>query len=220
MAIIIVSTLGKLSGTIHESLSLIGGKPALQWSLEAILNANRAHRTYLVTKDTKEATLATEFAAKTFYIEDNGIIGSLNSSQIVFQVINRLDIIGDPVITLISPENPFITSDDIDNTIEMIEVSNAESVIGVTRTNKTISDYQRLDQVGHLVPFSPSQLENSTYKKYPLYQINGAIFSSKLTALKHHGSFLTPAAFAYVLSTRSSFTVLTEEDLELANRLV
>ena len=127
---------GGSKGIPRKNLRVLGGKPLLQWTIDAALNSQALTSVVVSTEDEEIAAVARACGASIPFVRPADLAGDETPTLPVVQhAIRTLAGRGEhfDAICLLQPTSPLREPADIDACIELLAASGADSVISVLR---------------------------------------------------------------------------------------
>lgn len=215
----IIPAKSQSQGLLGKNLTMVGGKPLVQWTIEACLNSCTS--TYVTTDDAEIAKIADDLGA--YVIERPGHLCApdVHAVHTVLHAIDHLDFPKSMTIGMFQPTSPFRDAEDIIAAEKLLE-DPFSSVIGVVR-GCPLNSLRELKTNGALLRYSQLPMPGYEVQRQdvPLaYFVNGSIYISKVEQLVKNKSFHKGIAAAYVMSKMKSIDINDTDDLVMAKALL
>ncbi|MGB7208327.1 MAG: acylneuraminate cytidylyltransferase family protein [Pyrinomonadaceae bacterium] len=130
----IIPARGGSKGVPRKNIKILCGKPLLAYTIEHALNARRLTRTILSTEDTEIAEVGMSWGIDVPFLRPKELSEDVSPTLPVVQhALETLERKGEryDAVCILQPTNPLRRPDDIDNCIELLEKTEADSVISV-----------------------------------------------------------------------------------------
>ena len=130
----IIPARGGSKGVPRKNIKLLCGKPLLAYTIESALNAKLLTRTILSTEDEEIADIGMGCGVEVPFLRPKELAeDSSPTLPLVLHALENLESGGEDfdAVCLLQPTNPLRRSADIDNCIELLEKTEADSVISV-----------------------------------------------------------------------------------------
>lgn len=206
-----------------KNLLPVGGKPLLQWTLEAA-RASRGLDTIVVTSDDpavldlaraqgvqalpRPATLATDEASTVDVILH------------VLQALAQQDLQPD-TLCLLQPTSPLRTAADIDTALEFFLRAGRRPVLSVCEVDHPTAWCGPIDASLSLRGFAARLQPNRRSQEYDReYRLNGALYIADTGDFVRNRGFLSPEALAYIMPRERSVDIDTALDLRVAEAVL
>jgi CMP-N-acetylneuraminic acid synthetase len=127
---------GGSKGILRKNVRLLGGKPLLQWTIDASLSARTLSSIVVSTDDEEIAAIARRCGATVPFLRPTELAtDDTPTLPVVEHALRTLESNGDrfDAVCLLQPTNPFRTSADIDACVELLAASDADAVVSVLR---------------------------------------------------------------------------------------
>ena len=203
----------------RKNLVELGGKPLIQWTIEAARESHLSN--FLVSTDDAEIA---EFAESL-----GSFVPGLRPAHLATDESRTIDVVlhvltqspeFDAVMVL-QPTSPFRTSTDINVCLQMLEDSDADSVISVAEVGGTHPARMKYLQENVLIdPSFAEEYENQPRQELrPMFIRNGAIYlARKETVLR--GTLKGDKSLGYVMPAEKSINIDDMFDLRVAISLL
>lgn len=219
----VIPARGGSKGIPGKNIVGLGGKPLINWTIEAALKSTSISRTLVSTDSSEIATVAKASGAETPFIRPAELgaddVHAFHAVKHAVDWLQRHENYQPDIVFMLLPTSPLRTHEDIDAATALLIESGAPAVIGVCAASvlaslRTISE-GRLKNV--------ARRPHKNYQRQevdPLYACNGAIFAAGREELLRHGEFHIDRAVAYVMPKTRSIDINTEDELSLAEILI
>lgn len=217
----IIPARGGSKGLPGKNIRVLGGKPLIQWKIEAALHAESIDRVILSTDSKEIADICKNTGIEIPFMRPSHLSQDNSSSIDVYNyTIDKLrheeKTIDDEYIVLL-PTVPFVTSTDIDNAVEMFKENNADSVISCKRVpfpKEWIFDVDMNNKIIMKTDEDISMLPRQKYKNS--FIANGGIYVLRHSLVSMHKSYYFKNTIAYEMPEERSIDIDTLEDFKFA----
>lgn len=215
---------GGSKGIIRKNIRDLAGKPLLVWTVEAGLGSFYVDDVVVSTEDSEIARIAQTTGARVPCIRPLDLAS--DTARSIDVVLHMLDWLAKNEkveygwLLLLQPTSPLRTSKDIDHAIEAMLSADASSVISFSPVSSnphwmvTILDNQRYRKS---FPLSTDAVRRQDLPQY--YEYNGAIYLSRVNALKKHQTFEDDDTVLFEMDKQSSVDIDDEIDWVIAEAL-
>ncbi|MCO6494385.1 MAG: acylneuraminate cytidylyltransferase family protein [Bacteroidetes bacterium] len=216
----IIPARGGSKGVPRKNIKLLGGKPLIAYTLDAVLKSNILH--HVVSTDDEEiAEISKNFGGNVPFIRPPEIATDTASSlDVAIHALNMMEHINNikyDAIMLLQPTTPFRNENDINQSIIIMDDSDADSVISVVDVGGTHPARMKFVRDGYLIDpdFVEEREGQNRQELEPMYIRNGGIYLSKKNVLMS-GSFKGKNSKAYIMPEERSVNIDTFTDFEYA----
>ncbi len=217
MNIALITARAGSKGLPGKNIRALHGKPLINWSIEAALEATSIDRVYISTDCATIADIAASAGARVPFLRPAELAGDdATHIDVVRHFLDWLDKAGPlnlEYLVLLQPTSPLRTSDDIDAALALAQSTGANAVVGVTQCAKhpSLTCWREAD--GSLTPVL-SDLAPGARRQLlrPAYAINGAVYVNRPASLRQTGSFYPPGFVGYVMPEWRSLDIDTHWD--------
>jgi N-acylneuraminate cytidylyltransferase len=188
----VIPARGGSKGIPRKNLKLLRGRPLIAYTIDAARKSRRLTHCVVSTEDAEIARVAAELGAEVverpieLARDDTPSLPVVqHATEVVERSLGRFDAVFTLQIT-----SPFRSAADIDDAIERLRTSGAESVIGVVRVFDNHPARIKRIHEGRLVPFDTPEPEGIRRQDLPpAYLRNGAVYVTRRDVLAR-GSLL------------------------------
>jgi CMP-N-acetylneuraminic acid synthetase len=165
----------------RKNLADVNGRPLLSYVIEAALGATRLDRVVVSTNDEEIAAVAREWGAETPFRRPAALSGDEVSLIPVLQhALGEMDRLGfaADVVASVQPTSPLLEGADIDQAIEKLESTGADSVASVEPIHHEHPFWAKRLEGDRVVPFNEQTNESYLQRQDlpPAYVFDGGIF--------------------------------------------
>lgn len=213
----------------NKNLLPLLGQPLLDYTCRAASAAKTLSRIVLSTDDPAIAAAGRRCGVEVPFVRPAELAQDTTPSIAV--ALHALDWLGkeerwEPeVLILLQPTSPLRTARHIDEALELLEKSNAETVVSVLPVPHRYSPYSIMELAeGRLVDFWKQPLPFDRFRRQNLpvlYARNGpAVLATKVTALRREKGFYGASVIPYVMSEEDSVDIDTMFDARVAEAVL
>ena len=197
------------------------GKPLIAWTIEAALGSKYIDRVIVSTDNQEIANIAKKYGAEVPFIRPSELAtDEATTIDAVLYSLGQLEEVGEKYdyIALLQPTSPLRTTQNIEESIELLQTKNSDAVISVCEAehhplwSNVLPDDLSMDN------FLDASVKNKRSQDLPKqYRINGAIYISSVKKLRKENSFfLSNNCIAYIMKQNVSIDIDTMDDFDLA----
>jgi len=211
----IIPARGGSKGVKNKNIREVGGKPLINWTIEAGFGSKYIDRMILSSDDQKIISVAENVGCEVPFVRPNFL--STDEAKSIDVVLHAVDLVAEEfdIIVLLQPTSPLRTSDDIDGALNKFIDTDAQAVVSVSEVDKSPYWMYKLQAPGDRIQ-PVIDLKNSPLRRQDApecFALNGAVYVIDSKILKSEQSFIPEDTRAFVMSQRSSLDIDTEEDL-------
>ena len=229
----IITARGGSKGIPGKNITDLGGKPLIQFTIEAACSSDLLDRCILSTDCPLIARVAKLAGCEVPFMRPLEL--AQDTSSHMDCVRHAISTIADQegyeadYAMILQPTSPFRTGKDIDNAIKIIHESSCDAVVSVTKSSVPLTKTFYVDESsGEIDPYVLSMPVQQYIRRQDapvVYTENGAIFvqrvSSILNACKIRcGSLYSGDVKAYIMPNDRSLDIDEPYDLEIARALI
>ncbi len=217
----IIPARGGSKGIPRKNLRKLGGKPLIAWTIEAARKSRFISRVIVSSEDKEIIETANQYGAETPFVrpaelaQDN--TPALPVIKHAVRFIEEQEKQTVDYITLLQPTSPLRTTRHIDEALEKLVNSNADSIVSVIKAPHNCNPYSIMKMKGNrLVHFLPNdEQQNLRQMKPEFYARNGAAIYAFTRECLRNNSIYGKIILPYLMSRETSFDIDEFFDLEL-----
>ena len=174
----------------------LSGKPLISWTIEAALASKYIDDVVVSTDDNEIFTIAKKYGAKVPFIR--------------------------PDIILLQPTSPLRTVKNIDESIELLQQKNCDSIVSVCKVDHSPLWCNTIPSSGSLSNFLDDRVSNSRSQDLESYfRLNGAIYLCKIKrVLSEKTFFIKDSTYSYKMNRENSIDIDEMIDFNIAEMLM
>ena len=217
---------GGSKGVPRKNVAPVAGRPLLAYTTDAARASRRLTRIVVSTDDEEIAGVARQLGVDVPFLrpprlaaDDTPMLDVL--VDLVGTLRAREQYVPD-LLVLLQPTSPFRHAQHIDDAVELLTSSGADSVVSVTQVPHqfTPSSLMRLEQ-DRLVPWAEGPVPTRRQDKPLLFARNGpAVLAVRTSVISDRGSLYGDDIRGLVMSRADSLDIDDALDLELASLLM
>lgn|GEM_PF-30978 len=208
-----------------KNIKEIAGKPLVAFSIAEALRAKTLSRVIVSSDDEEILQIARKYGAETPFIRPKRLAtdDALAIDVMVHAIkeCERQEGQRYDYALMLQPTTPMRTAEDIDEALEKLVSSNADSVISVVNVGAIHPHRMKKIVKDQLIDYADEGTENMPRQKLPpMYIRNGAIYAAKRDSIVKSKSFKGKKSLAYVMSEDRSVNIDSSLDWVLAETLM
>jgi CMP-N-acetylneuraminic acid synthetase len=200
---------------------IVGGRPLIQWSIDAARAARYVDRLILSSDDTAIMEVARKGGCDVPFVRDAALAtDTAFSVDVIADALQRVP--SYDIVVLLQPTSPLRTAKDIDGTIALLMDSKAPACVSVREAEEHPYWTFKLGVDGKLTRFvEPDGGMPQRRQDLPqAWCLNGAVYAANVEWFLRNRTFLSPETVAFPMPAERSVDVDTFEDIEKVNRLI
>jgi len=217
----IVPARGGSKGVARKNIRELGGKPLLEWTLNAALNSDFIDKVVVSTECCEIANVAINFGIDIPFMRPQHLSrDDTTVADVVEHVLTSLDEQYEEVV-LLQPTSPFRSSAHITDALRAYCKLDARSLVSVCQAEKspywmfTISEDRLLKPL-----LTNEKLVNRRQDLPAFYQLNGAIYVVNVSLFLKKKKFVYSDTVPYVMDHASSLDIDTLVDFQMAEAML
>jgi CMP-N,N'-diacetyllegionaminic acid synthase len=216
--VVIIPARGGSKRVVNKNMRLLGGKPLIQWTIEAAKSAQSVTDIYVTTENGEISTFCDDLGV--YVIErspdlaKDEVHATVPTHKALMELYNEKAY---SYVAMLLPTSPFRTSKHIDGSFNKFKDVTVTSVIGVTNTGYgrenivTINGHR--DEISYVL--GKKDLKQRA-ELQAIYAVNGAMFMAESRFFLREKNFHAGSPSAFVMSKKSALEIDTEEDFQQA----
>ena len=210
-------------GIKNKTIRQLNGKPLIAYTIESALQSHYIDEVMVSTDSDVYADIAKKFGAVVPFLRSNRNSEDMSKSvDVLLEVLDeyeKREKYFDNIVML-QPTSPLRTYKNLNEAFDLFYEKNADSVVSVCECEHSPLLSGILPDDWSLFEFIKSENNLRRQELQKFYRLNGAIYISKVTALKEIRSFYGENSYAYIMKQRESIDIDTELDFEYADFLL
>ncbi|WP_318439212.1 acylneuraminate cytidylyltransferase family protein [Photobacterium leiognathi] len=208
----------------NKNILDLGGKPLIQWTIEAAIECSQIETVMVSTDSKKIADISEKAGASVPYLRSPELSSdTASSADVVIDVIEYYKSMGKrfDAIMLLQPTSPLRSASDIRNAVTLFNEKKANAVVSVAECDhsplwcNTLSDDLCMDN------FIPDEVKKLRSQDLPVYyRLNGAIYLVKNNVFVNSQTFFPESTYAMKMDTKNSIDIDNIIDFKLAEILI
>lgn len=184
----------------RKNLADLGGKPLFRWVLDTAIESKVFTDLWVSSEDEEIGRLA----GKYWWKRPPEL--AKDDSPTMPAILDVFDKVGGDVVAIMQPTSPFLSVDDIKNSLDLLLKSNADSVTSIVEGPRDLAFRMRWAKRLEVLP--------------DIMIENGAIYWITGNALKEGHNIYSGYLYGYEMPKSRSLDIDTQWDLELAEMLI
>lgn len=217
----VIPARGGSKGVPGKNLQPVGGRPLIEWTIDAARGSELIDRTVLSSDDDQIIQVAKAAGCDVPFRRDPGLAtDSATSIDVVQDSLDRLP--GYDVVVLLQPTSPLRTAADIDAVLRLLATSGAPSCVTVCAA----ADHPWLtfaDDDGRLTPYCDIPPDASLRRQDlpAAWVLNGAVYALRVADFRADRRLCHPGrSVAYVMPVEKSHDIDTWDDIQRVNEIL
>ena len=217
----IIAARGGSKGLPGKNIRPVGGRPLINWTVEAALAACSVDHVILSTDDDAIAAAASNAGCDVPFRRDAELASdTAASTDVVLDALARVP--GYDLFVLLQPTSPLRTAQDIDAAVTLLVESGADTCVSVTEAVDHPWLTFATDDAALLLPYVKPPAEASLRRQDlpPAWVLNGAIYVARTANFIEKPGFLGQRTVAYSMPHARSLDIDTLEDFATVERIL
>jgi CMP-N,N'-diacetyllegionaminic acid synthase len=212
-------------GVIDKNIKLLGGKPLLQWTVEAIGTSGIENSLAILSTDSSHyAEIGKSLGLQVPFLRPAECAGdSASALQVIEHAVkwfrSEYGYLSEQTMWL-QPTSPFRSAAIIHQAVSILIEQQAKAVIGCKEIHRDLTTLFHCEK-GYLVPVDSSRpTQTSRQQSKSLLTPNGAMYLCKTKYLLEQKTFYPPKTLPLVMGAIESLDIDTEEDWAMAEAFI
>ena len=214
----IIPARGGSKGVPRKNIRILSGKPLLAYTAEAALAAQKLTRVILTTEDEEIAEVGRNYGLEVPFLRPIELAQDTTPTlPVIEHALEQLEANGEKfdAVCLLQPTNPLRRAEDIDNCINLLETTDADSVVSVLSVPAEYNPkwvYWMTDD---------GKISLSTGENEPIprrqdlpaaFHRDGTIYVTRREIIREAGNLYGSKVQGYKIDSRYSLNIDTEAD--------
>lgn len=215
----LIAARGGSKGVPGKNILVIGGRPLIQWSIDAARASRYIDRLILSSDDAAIMDVARSAGCEVPFRRDAALASDDASAiDVVADALTRVP--GYDIVVLLQPTSPLRIAADIDGAIELLVSSGAGACVTVREAEEHPYWMFRLGDDGRLFRFAEPAggMPLRRQDLPPAWSLNGAVYVAGCEWFLKNRTFLSPATVGYSMPADRSLDIDTFEDIQKLRR--
>lgn len=200
----VIPARGGSKGIPRKNIKPLGGKPLIQWTIDAAKHSKHLDRIIVSTEDPEIARISLHFGAEIPFVRPSNL--ATDDTPGLAPVLHALEQLPEyEWVMLLQPTSPLRITEDIDSVFELCQESGAPAAVSLSAVSEHPYWTYRMGSEGCMESFivnRPDILRRQDLP--PAYCLNGAIYLARTDWLSEQESFITPETLGYVMPPERS----------------
>lgn len=212
-------------GVVDKNIKLLGGKPLLQWTADAIDLARLVNSLAILSTDSPQyAEIGKSLGLQVPFLRPVECAGdSASALQVIEHALawfqNDYGYLPEQTMWL-QPTSPFRSAAIIHQAVSILVEQQANAVIGCKEIHRDLTTLFRYEK-GYLMPVDSNRpTQTSRQQSKSLLTPNGAMYLCKTKYLLEQKTFYPPRTLPLVMRAIESLDIDTEEDWAMAEAFI
>jgi CMP-N-acetylneuraminic acid synthetase len=222
----IIPARGGSKGVHRKNIKLLCGKPLLAYTAEAALAAARLTKTILSTEDNEIADIGRSLGIDIPFMRPAELAEDATATfPVILHAVTRLESLGEyyDAVCLLQPTNPLRRAEDIDNCIELMETTGADSVVSILPVPAAYNPkwvYWRSPDGGMTLSSGDDEPVKRRQDLPPAFHREGSVYVTRRSVLTEYENLYGRNVRGYEIDEANSINIDTTEDWNRAEDMI
>ena len=222
----IIPARGGSKGVHRKNIRPLYGKPLLAYTAEAAQAATKLTRTILSTDDEEIADIGRSLGIDVPFMRPVELAEDATATfPVILHAVTKLESFGEhyDAICLLQPTNPLRRAEDIDNCIEMMETTGADSVISILPVPHVYNPkwvYWRLPDGEMKLSSGDTEPVTRRQDLPAAFHREGCVYVTKRSVLTVYGNLYGRNVRGYEINEANSINIDTQDDWNRAEAMI
>ena len=210
----VIPARGGSKGIPRKNIKSLGGKPLIQWTIDAAKHSKYLNRVVVSTEDPEIARIASELGADVPFVRPSNLAS--DETPGLATVLHALEQLPEyEWIMLLQPTSPLRVTEDIDCVFELCHASGAPAAVSVSDVSVHPYWTYKIGSEGRMESFIANRPDIFRRQDLPpAYCLNGAVYLARTDWLIEQGSFISAETLGYVMPPERSIDLDSPLDWE------
>ena len=203
----IIPARGGSKGIKNKNIKLLNGKPLIYWTISTALKSKLISKTIVSTDSAQIAKVAEELNCEVPFLRPSELSSDeATSSSVISYILDKMR--GYDYVVMLQPTSPLRTVEDIENSINLMKNMNSTACVSLVETSSNPYWMYTLDKNKNIINVMSITKPISRRQDLPLiYQLNGAIYISKVKEFVVNKTFFSNETIGYVMPKDRSIDI-------------
>ncbi len=223
----VITARGGSKGVPRKNIRKIGELPLIAYKIIAAKKCRYENRIIVSTDDNEIAEISRKYGAEVPFIRPKELADDTASSMdVVMHTINWIcenDTENYDYVCLLEPSSPFASHQDLNDALELIEKSGADTLLAMKEAEVSTRFIHSLDENGGLSEFYYAVKDQASVRRQDQkkeYTMNGCMYIAKWDYFMANKLFHSENSVPYVMPEEKSIEIDTMFDYEIACSMV
>lgn len=223
----IITARGGSKGVPRKNIRKVGSLPLIAYKIIAAKKCSADKRIIVSTDDEEIAAVSIEYGAEVPFMRPDYLAtdtaGSMDVVEHAMQWVNEHDQEKYDYICLLEPSSPFASCKDLDDALDLIEKSKADTLLGMKEVEVNKVFIHSLDCNGRLsnLYYAMKNLQSVRRQdQVKEYTMNGCMYIAKWSYFEAHKSFYSENSVPYIMPDESSIEIDSMHNYRMACLMV
>jgi CMP-N,N'-diacetyllegionaminic acid synthase len=217
---------GGSKGVPRKNLKKLCGQPLIRYTIETAKQSSLLSSIVISTDDNEIAEVAAQYGCEVPFMRPANLASDKATIiPVIKHALDELEAVGRhfDAVFLLQPTNPLRTVTDINNTINMLQNSDADSILSVVK----VEDHHpaRMKLIGSdgflkEPPYAAKIFDAPRQSFEDVYLRNGAVYLFRTSLIKEHNKIMGETCLPYIIPRERGFNIDDEVDFVLIESLL
>ncbi len=223
----VITARGGSKGVPRKNIKMLGGKPLIAYKIIAAKKCRCEKRIIVSTDDEEIAEISRKYGAEVPFMRPTELATDTASSVDV--VLHAMNWVSEDskekydFICMLEPSSPFASYNDLEMSLQLIDQTNADTLLGMKEVDVNTIFVHPLDNDGKLSEFyfaikDMKSIRRQDQKKE--YTMNGCMYVAKWDYFVKNKLFHSVNSIPYIMPEERSIEIDTPLDYEIAKYLI
>lgn len=224
MNIAIIPARGGSKRLPGKNIKDLAGKPLIAWTIEAALKSGMFEHVFVSTDCEKIVQVSKAFGAEVPFLRPAEIAtDTATTNDVVTHLVDWFEKKHNKEVTtvaILQPTSPLRNAQHIKEAFKIMRDKHTKAVVSVCELEHPIQFCNKLALDGSMDGFIKRENNKRTQDIEPYYRLNGALYIFERNYVNRLGEIYSEGTYPYLMSSKVSIDIDTEDDFSLANILI
>lgn len=223
----VITARGGSKGVPRKNIRMVGKFPLIAYKIIAAKKCRYESRVIVSTDDEEIAKISKDYGAEVPFMRPKELADdSASSMDVVMHAMNWIsenDTESYDYICLLEPSSPFTSYKDLNNALELLEKTGADTLLGMKEVEVSTRFIHTLDENGGLSEFYRAIKDQTSVRRQDQkkeYTMNGCMYIAKWDYFMKNKLFHSEKSIPYIMPEEKSIEIDTMLNYEMACNLV
>lgn len=224
MKIAIIPARGGSKRLPGKNIKLLGDRPLIAWTIEAAIESNIFDHVFVSTDSQEIADISKQYGAEVPFLRPKCLASdTATTNDVITHLVDWFESENKQTVSLIAvlqPTSPLRSSKHIIEAVDQMHDKSAKAIISVCQLEHPIQFCNQLGSNESMAGFINIKDMKRTQDLEPTYRLNGALYIFDRQYVGKMQNLYSNGTYAYVMSSKLSIDIDTQEDFDLAEYLI
>lgn len=218
----LVPARGGSKGIFKKNLTIINGRPLVEFTLNAAKESEHVDRVYLSSDDQDILGVGKDMGVECLLRPDEYATDNASANDVVYDFINQYpSVSAETYLVYLQPTSPLRSALHIDDALSGMVRNGYHTLMSVVEMDKSPYKTFLINDKGQLISLFEEKLSNARRQDLPkTYVPNGAIYIFRISDFIEHRGFPSNGSMPYIMNADDSIDIDSKEHIHHVERII